>query len=402
MKEADLYIDCIFGTGIDREVSGFYRRIINFLNVVDKPVISIDIPSGLDCNSGKALGAAVKAETTVTFVIPKIGMCIYPGVDYVGKLFIADITTPKILEEKLPYELLTFEGINEIIKTRDSDSHKGSHGHLLVIAGSKGKSGAAILAANGAVRSGAGLVTICSPACVNNIIEANTIEAMSAELMDTNEGSISNNSAKKAVNILNDKKSALAIGPGLTTNKSTKLFFKEILLNLSVPAIIDADGINILSDNLGLLKKIDVPIILTPHPGEMARLCKLPINEVQENRIDISLEFAKKHNCYLVLKGAKSIIADPDGNIFINPTGNPAMASGGMGDVLTGIIGSLLAQGYSPIDSCKLGTFIHGYTADLTVQEFGAPGIIASDVVENIPSSFKNIESQKELYFNII
>ncbi len=233
-------------------------------------------------------------------------------------------------------------------------------------------------------------------------MEIKTTEAMSIPLDETEHGTISSLSYNKVIKILNDKKNALAIGPGITTEPDTTDFFKNLITNCKIPIVADADAINIIADNLSLLKKIKVPIILTPHPGEMARLCRITSKEVQENRIDVTKTFAKKYKCYLVLKGAKSIIATPDGNIYINPTGNPGMATGGMGDVLTGMIGGLLAQGYTPLESCILGTFLHGYTGDLAAKEKGFIGIIATDLINKIPHSLTSLQTQNEIFFELI
>ncbi len=401
ITKADIQIDAIFGTGLDREVGGFYKKLIKNINSRRKPVVSIDIPSGLDSNTGKPLGIAVKAEATITFIRPKIGMCIHPGVDYVGKLYVADITTPKELESKIKCELLTFDKCKNLLKPRRKNTHKGTYGHLLVIAGSKGKSGAAILTTNAAVKSGVGLVTVAIPKGINKAIEKNCIEAMSVSFEETMEGSFGENSLSEIIKVLNDKKSALAIGPGVSTNKETKRLVKQILLKSSKPIVIDADALNIISEDLSILKKIKADAILTPHPGEMAKLMNISNKDVQDNRVKIAKEFAIMHKCYLVLKGARSIIATPDGDIFINPTGNPGMATGGSGDVLTGIIGSFLAQKYPTLDAAILGTFIHGFAGDIASEKSGENGITATDILKNIPKAFKEIPDQKEIYFEI-
>ncbi|MGH7885838.1 MAG: NAD(P)H-hydrate epimerase, partial [Thermodesulfobacteriota bacterium] len=295
IKEADIYVDAIFGTGLDREVDGFYKKIINYLNTRKEPVVSIDIPSGLDSNSGKPLGAAVKAASTITFIKPKIGMCIYPGVAYVGKLFITDITTPKILENDIKSELITFDSCKKLFKARINNTHKGTYGHLFILAGSKGKSGAAILSTNAAVKTGTGLVTVGIPKGINKAIEKNCIEAMSIPLDETDEGTFSDNTLNKILQIMKDKKTALAIGPGITTNGETKILIKKILLESKMQMVLDADALNIISEDINILKKIKPDIILTPHPGEMARLTNLSNNDVQNNRIEIAREFAKKY-----------------------------------------------------------------------------------------------------------
>lgn len=401
IKKADLYIDSIFGTGLDRNVEGFHKKAINFLNSQNKPVISVDIPSGLDSDSGRPLGAAVNADSTVTFIKPKRGMCIHPGVELTGKLFVADLTTPKILEDEIKTELLTFSDCGKLLKKRHQNSHKGTHGHLFILAGSTGKSGAAILSANAALRTGAGLLTLGVPKSINSVIEENCIEAMSIPLEETVEGTLDESSLKRIIQILKGKKSALAIGPGLSTNEKTKNLVLKIISKAELPVVLDADALNILSENENIIKKAKSDVVITPHPGEMARLAKLTNREVQENRIDVAKEFATKNRCTVILKGARSVIASPDGRIFINPTGNPGMATGGMGDALTGMVASFLAQGYSSLNSSILGTFLHGFAGDICANETGETGFTATDLILNIPAALTRIDSMQEPYFSI-
>lgn len=402
ITQADIYIDAIFGTGLDRQIEGFYKKIIKYINSKKKSVISIDIPSGLDSNTGKPLGEAVKAEATITFIKPKIGMCIYPGVNFTGKLYVADITTPKELENEIEYELLTFSKCKNMLKIRSGNTHKGTYGHLLVIAGSRGKSGASILTTNAAVKSGTGLVTAAIPKGINKAVEKNCIEAMSVPFEETKEGTFRDDSLSEILKVLKDKKSALAIGPGISTNAKTKDLVKQILLKSKIPMVIDADALNILSEDVDILKKIKPDVILTPHPGEMARLINTSTNDVQNNRVEIAKEFARKFSCFLILKGARSVIATPDGDVYINPTGNPGMATGGSGDVLTGIVGSFLAQKYSTLNAAILGTFIHGFAGDIASDKLGQYGITATDILDNIQAATKRIPEQKEIFFEIV
>ena len=401
-KKSDLIVDAIFGTGLSKTVKGAPAKIIEKINSLRTPKISVDIPSGLDSDSGRPLGIALKADATVTFILPKKGLVIYPGVEYTGKLFIADITTPKKLEENINSELITFQTCKKMLKGRFGDSHKGTYGHTLIIAGSSGKTGAASLCAHSAVRSGSGLVTIGAPKSVIKSIEEKIVEPMSEELNDSGRGYLSSESINDALKIMKSKTS-IAIGPGISTNKTTEKFLVSLLEKIKVPVVLDADAINIIAGIKSILKKIKPAVILTPHPGEMARLANKSTKEIQENRINHASGFAVKHKCFVVLKGARSVVATPGGEVYINPTGNPGMSTGGMGDVLAGVIAGLLSQKYSPAEACILGTFAHGLSGDIVTSKIGKSGITATDVANSIPTALKEINlNEKEPFFEII
>lgn len=401
-KKSDLIVDAIFGTGLVSEIKGFQRKIIDKINSLKTPKISVDIPSGLDSDSGRPLGAAVKAAATVTFIVPKTGITIYPGVEYTGKLYIADITTPKKLEENIKTELITFHTCKKMLKSRSGNTHKGTFGHTLVIAGSTGKTGAASLCAHSAVRSGSGLVTIGAPSSVIKSIEEKIVEPMSEGMEDSGAGYLNSSSIDDALSIM-EGKTSLAIGPGISTNRATEKFLTELLKKVKVPVVADADAINIIAGNKNILRQLKIPVILTPHPGEMARLTAKDNKEIQDNRIEYASGFARKYRCFIVLKGARSIIATPDGKIYINPTGNPGMSSGGMGDVLAGVIAGLISQKYSPLEACILGTFSHGLSGDIVTEKIGRSGITATDVANSVPRALKEINlKEKEPFFEII
>jgi ADP-dependent NAD(P)H-hydrate dehydratase / NAD(P)H-hydrate epimerase len=400
---ADLIIDALFGTGLDREVEGFYREIIDFINSQPVPRIAVDIPSGLDADTGFPLGASVKADVTVTFVIPKIGLAVYPGIDYAGKVYVADITTPKFLEKDITSELIAYDTVRRILKPRHKDTHKGTYGHLLILAGSPGKTGAATLAALGALRTGTGLVTVGIPKGLNPIMAGKLTESMTEPIPETEGGTLGKESIEVTLKIMSARRTALAVGPGISTTPDTAEFLYEILKNSSIPIVADADGITLIAQNLQILRELKVPIVLTPHPGEMSRLVGKTGEEVQKNRIDVARDFSSMYNVYTVLKGARTVISTPDGRVFINPTGNPGMASGGMGDVLTGIIGGFLAQGYSPADACTLGVFSHGLAGDFVANKKGEAGIIAGDVADILPETLREIlhGKEKEFFYRI-
>jgi hydroxyethylthiazole kinase-like uncharacterized protein yjeF len=402
-KQADLIVDALFGTGLDRELEGFYRKIIDFINSQPVTRLAVDIPSGLDANTGFPLGTAVLADVTVTFVLPKIGISVYPGLDYAGTVYVADISTPGFLESDIPFELLTHASVRDVLKPRRPDTHKGTYGHLFILAGSPGKTGAATLASLGALRVGTGLVTVGIPASLNDIMEVKTTEAMTEPLPETDLRTLGKVSIKRAKEIIDNRKTALAIGPGMSVTKDTREFLFEIIRTTAVPMVIDADALTLIAEDPGILIKAKAPVVLTPHPGEMSRLTGITIGEIESDRIGVSLDFAKRYNVRLVLKGARTVVSTPGGNVYINTSGNAGMASGGMGDVLTGIIGGFLAQRLSPEDAARLGVFVHGLAGDAATRtQRGQAGIIAGDLTNELPHVLKELPSSDEVpYFRI-
>jgi ADP-dependent NAD(P)H-hydrate dehydratase / NAD(P)H-hydrate epimerase len=384
----DLFIDAILGTGLNSKVRGFFKDAIELINSSPKPVFSVDIPSGLNSDTGQALGVAVKADATATFAFAKAGHILYPGNIYTGDLDVIDIGIPQFIAKEQGINLFLIEkkDIAACFGPRKFLSHKGSYGHLLVIAGSRGKTGAASLCANSAMRCGTGLVTLGIAKSLNKSIEPQVIEPMTHPLPEKTRGFLSDNCLDEILRLLKDKQ-ALALGPGLGTKKATADLVHKLIETSTVPLIIDADAINCIAQNIEVLKKKKASIILTPHPGEMARLCNLTPKDIQANRLGISSEFAKTHDIILVLKGAQTIISLPDGRSFICPAGNPGMASGGMGDVLTGIIAGLCAQGFSPENASLAGVFIHGMCADRLARDMGAFGFVATDMIQIIPKT---------------
>ncbi len=385
-SQCDLLVDAIFGTGLDREVKGQYREIIEFINSLECAKISIDMPSGIDANNGNALGMAVNADATVTFVIPKLGLCVYPGVEHAGRLYVADISTPPQLEDSIPYELITRERCRNILRTRKGNSHKGTYGHLLVLAGSTGKSGAAYLCSVGAARAGTGLVTIGIPNTIAGSMEQKTTEVMTDPVEDSGKG-VFGMSSLDDIRRISAGKSVIATGPGISTSGDTADFLYALLEETELPVVADADAITLIARNKSILRKTRHPLILTPHPGEMSRLCDTNSGNIQKNRIGYSLEFAKRYGVFLVLKGARTIVSTPDGKLYINPTGNPGMASGGMGDILTGVIAGFLSQGYSHEESCIISVFLHGLAGDMIAEHYGSFGYLASEVADILPEA---------------
>ncbi len=361
------------------------------INRTGKPVVAVDIPSGIDAATGKVLGCAVKADLTVTFALAKLGHVLLPGEDYAGRLLVVDIGIPvEVAASAEACEFLDVAAIKPLLRKRERSAHKGRFGHCLVVAGSIGKTGAAAMAANSAVRTGAGLVTLAVPASLNAILEVKTTEAMTIPLPDGGEGYLSL-LAKEAIAEAFAGKDAVALGPGISWRSETALLVRGLVEDAGVPLVIDADALNALSDDPSVLHNKSADLILTPHPGEMARLAGIATADVEADRIGTARKFAAQYGVYLVLKGARTVIAAPDGSIAINGSGNPGMASGGMGDVLTGVIVALLGQGYDPFTACKLGVFLHGYAADLVAAEKGEIGMSASDVQERLPFAIKQL-----------
>ena len=387
-------IDALLGTGLKNEVTGVYLKAIQAVNSSGLPVVAVDIPSGIDGSTGHILGDAVKADLTITFAAAKLGHVLYPGAALVGALQVVDIGIPdEVILQADGLEFIDAEAANILLRPRSPIAHKGSFGHALILAGSTGHTGAAVLAGAAAVRSGAGLVTIAVPSSLNPILEIKTTEAMTLPLDDFGHGYLGTEALPKIIAGLVGK-DAIALGPGLSREPETSTLVQRLVSSVSHPMVIDADGLNAISENMSVLEQRESSvIILTPHPGEMSRLTGLSVNEVEADRIGIARRFATLHKVFLVLKGARTVIASPEGKVAINGSGNPGMASGGMGDVLTGLVTSLLCQGYPPFDACCLGVFIHGLSADLVAAEKGGIGITATDVSENLPQAFKKLSN---------
>ena len=385
LNTCGLVVDALLGTGLSAPVDGLLAELIAMINARKIPVVAVDTPSGLDTDRGVPLGTAVRAHLTVTFGYPKIGLLQPEAITYVGRLENVDIGIAQtaLATVKPDLLLLTEESTGALLQPRRADAHKGDFGHLLVLAGARGKSGAALLSGGAALRSGTGLVTLAGPTSLNTIFSSVLVEAMTVPMPECKDGSLAFNA--RALAEATEGKSAIAFGPGIGVSADTIRLTRWLLKNSALPLIIDADGLNCLATDLTMLSEARVPVVLTPHPGEMARLAKMSNAEVQAQRLPLARSFARAHHCYLVLKGSRTVIATPDGQVWLNPTGNPGMASGGMGDVLTGTIGGFLAQGYAPEYACQLGVFLHGYVGDRAADEKGQVGILARDLIERLP-----------------
>lgn len=392
LLSADIILDAVFGTGLKRKIDGELEKLINVLNSLKKTVISVDIPSGVSSDTGEVLGSAVKASATVTFGLPKRGHLLFPGRDYTGKLFIEDIGFPKELtdSEDLKVCLINEKFASTLIPQRALYSHKGTYGHVLVIAGSVGKTGAALMCAKSALRAGSGLVTIAIPAVLKVVFQSNVMEEMLLPL-PCNNHTLSKQAINDIIEFVNQKADAVAFGPGVGINEDTEEIIKALLLKCTCPIVIDADGVTLLSKNPEVLKKAKGETVITPHPGELSRLIKLSVREIEKNRIEIAQKVSEELKTVVVLKGVPTVISDFSGNTFLNTTGNPGMATAGSGDVLTGIIASLIGQGLSPLYASVLGVYLHGLSGDIASREKGFHGLIARDIIESIPGAIKKL-----------
>jgi ADP-dependent NAD(P)H-hydrate dehydratase / NAD(P)H-hydrate epimerase len=386
-KDADILVDALLGTGLSSVVRPPYTFAIEAMNASQAFTLAIDIPSGLDSSTGAILGAAVQADLTVTFGLPKLGLYVGPAIDKVGIIRIIDIGIPQDFVSNLnpQIHLLSQEMVHPLIPLRPPSSHKGTFGHVGIIGGSQGKTGAPAMAGLAALRIGSGLVTVATPQSVSSILESKLLEVMTEPMPESAQHLLGMESYSD-LRAFAANKSALAFGPGMGISPDTTEALCQLLPQLDAPCVLDADALNGLAQHIQIFSAMKRPPILTPHPGEMARL--LPgssSKQVNEDRIGVSRQFAMQHQVVLVLKGARTIIAEPRGQVAICPTGNPGMASAGMGDVLTGIITGLLAQGLSSWDAARAGVFLHGLAGDLAAATIGEPGLIAGDVLTAIP-----------------
>ncbi|NGZ07377.1 MAG: NAD(P)H-hydrate dehydratase [Magnetococcales bacterium] len=379
-----LVVDAIFGTGLTRPVGGLAAEAIRRINAHGKPVLAVDLPSGVCADTGRVLGCAIQARWTVTFAAEKRGHRLYPGAGLRGELMVAPIGIPDdyltipqhTVALNLPHDLP--------IPKCPVEAHKGDCGRLLIVAGSSGMEGAAILVAHGAARVGAGLLLVATPASAQPVVTAGIIEAMTVALP----GGTQADEALEAITTTRFQPDLIAIGPGLRETPWSRDLLTRLIQGRDLPVILDADALNLLAGQGDKIRHWSstrrAPLILTPHPGEMARLMKMPIAEVQLDRLSVAMRMAKEWGVWLVLKGAGTVIAAPDGRAWINATGNPGLAAGGSGDLLTGMIAGLLAQGWPVESAVRGGVWLHGAAADASAAEQGMAGLVASDLLPYI------------------
>ncbi|SMP37980.1 NAD(P)H-hydrate dehydratase [Anoxynatronum buryatiense] len=391
-----LIVDAILGTGLSRQVSGRAYNLIQWINRHPSPVLAVDIPSGIHGDTGKVMAIAVDATKTVSFGLPKVGNVCFPGAEYNGSLSVADIGLPPELLIKAPCvaRRLSVADIIDLLPDRPRNAHKGTFGSLLVIAGSTGYTGAAIMAVRGALLSGTGLINIAVKESLNHIFEQTLWEAITTPLKEGEDGGFSAEGIKR----MHEQKSrsqAVVAGPGWGSGKGWSEVLEGLLSQADCPMVLDADALNLLVGRLHWLKELKSPVIITPHPGEMARLTGMSIEAVNNNRLKTALEAAKQWGVHVVLKGAGTIIASPDGKAVINSTGNEGMAKAGSGDVLAGIVGSLLAQGMQAFQAAAVACWIHGKAGDVAADVIGKRSITAVDIINALPEVYRRLETRE-------
>lgn len=386
----DLVVDGLFGTGFTGTAEGVFSSVIDAINTSGCPVLAIDIPSGVSGSTGATAGPAIKADRTVTFAALKVGLVQHPGAGLAGEVEVADIGIPPKLIEEVPETrifILDEEDAQALIPDRSPDANKGSCGHVLVVGGSSGMAGAPAMCARAAVRSGSGLVTVAVPASLQQVLEIKLTEELTVGLPDE-KGSLDWEAVEKLAG-MSPRYDVMALGPGLGADPWARDVVPGVLRSVGLPIVLDADGLNSLAGRAEVLKERTAPTVLTPHPGEMARLLGTTVEEVQSDRVGCALGAAREWGVIMVLKGAGTVVASPDGEVIVNSTGNPGMATGGMGDVLTGLIASLIGQGAAPFDAASAGVYFHGLAADLVASMDGMIGMTAGDVTRHLPLAMR-------------
>ncbi len=393
LEAADIIVDAIFGVGFHGTVSDSLKNVIDMINLARGTVISIDVPSGVDSDSGEVVEPCVRADYTVTFSTMKPGHVIYPAVDYCGHVHVALIGIDERLIQEQEHHISTidYQKVRTSFPVRGSNTHKGTFGKLLCICGSMGMAGSATFAGKAAAMSGVGMVEMAVPRDIYPIVAANLVDPVYVLLESNSSGTVSANSLPI---ILERMRSATAvmIGCGMGKGEDVSAVVEEVIRSSEVPIIIDADGLNAIKDNPGVLGEAKAPIIMTPHPGEMARLVGKTNDEVQSQRLEVASSFAMTYGVYLVLKGANTVCAAPDGSIMINLTGNPGMSKSGSGDVLAGLLGSLLAQGMDPGTAAAAAVHIHGRAGDKAADNFSQHSMTANDIIMEFSDIFADIE----------
>jgi hydroxyethylthiazole kinase-like uncharacterized protein yjeF len=395
LDRADVVVDALLGTGLTGAARGPVAAAIEAINKVGRaghngaPVIALDLPSGLGSDQGALLGPTVQATRTVTFAGLKRSLLLHPAAAKAGAVEIVDIGVPAAEAQRgVTTWRLEASDVRRHFPPREPGAHKGRFGHLLVVAGSLGKTGAAVLAGRAALRSGVGLCTIVVPASQQPIVAGQAPEYMTEAMPETAARSLSLE-AKDRVLDLARRMDAVALGPGLSLDPETQELARTLILEVERPLVVDADALSALAGHLDLLRHAAGPRALTPHPGEMARMLGIGIDAVQADRLEVTRAFSREHGVALALKGAGTVIAGPDGRIVVNPTGNPGLAKGGSGDVLTGIAGALLARGLEPVAALEVGCYLHGLAGDLAAGERGEVAMIAGDVIETLPGALR-------------
>lgn len=396
-KASDLTIDAVFGTGFNRSLEILYTSVFDIMNENSDFILAIDIPSGIHGDSGEADEHAIHAQRTITFTIPKCGNILNPGSARTGELIVKDIGIPKrIIEEmKIKRNIITETSVMKFFPWRRGFSHKGDYGRVNIIAGSTGLTGAAILTCRSALRSGIGLLKLYIPESLAVLITHSVPEAITIPLQEVRKGVIGITHFDR---IIEDSASSdvVAIGPGCGNTAETSELVRRIIQELEKPVVIDADGLNAISRNTDILLNKKSSVVMTPHSGEMSRLIGISTDEINKRPIEIAREYATKWDVILVLKGARTVVAAPNGDIYVNVTGNSGMATAGSGDVLTGVIAGFIGQGLTPLQAALLGVYVHGRAGDNSAKYKGEYGLLAGDIVEGLIYTMKEMASQKK------
>ncbi|MBN1381280.1 MAG: NAD(P)H-hydrate dehydratase [Deltaproteobacteria bacterium] len=386
VSHCDGIVDAIFGTGLDREVGGMAKETIDLINSTDKAILSLDIPSGISGNTGSVMGTAVRADHTVTFGLPKIGNILYPGYDCCGKLYCCHISFPPSLYNDKAVQV----AINDFIAIppRDNNAYKGSVGEALFIAGAVNYFGAPYFAAMSFLKAGGGYSRLAAPAGMTSFIAQKGREIVFVPQEETRSGSIAFENRDRLLTLA-EKMDMVVIGPGTSLNSETQQLMRELTDSIQRPLIIDGDGLTAIAQDTNIIKSRQASTILTPHLGEMSKLVKMGIAEIEQNKIKILRKTSQNLGAFIILKGAHSLIGTPDGRVFVNLSGNSGMATAGSGDVLTGTIASMFGLGLPVEEAVRKGVYIHGLAGDQAAAAKGKDGITAQDILDSLPAAMK-------------
>ena len=397
-KDYSLIVDAIFGVGLNRPLNSKVLDLVKKLNKLPIPICSLDLPTGLNPDNGQIFPDSILADTTITYDFAKPGLVTDPGAKYSKKIFIVKLPTPNDLTKELNNHYINSSFFENFFKKRSKSSNKGTFGHVLVIGGSKNMSGAVLLSGLAAYKSGSGLVSLCVPKNISNNLKNKIPESIIIEVPNSDDSTTmdENKFLLSLKTNIRKKPACVVIGPGLGDRKGLIKIIEDSFKFFNCPIILDADGLNLISTNLNLLKKCKNDLIITPHPGEMSKISGKSINSIQNNRIDTAVKVSKKLKCISILKGFRTVISNINGETFINGSGNEGMATGGMGDALTGIIASFIGQGYSTLDSSIFGVFLHGKAGDNIAQGSSKRGILASQIIQQLPNTILSIEKNSD------
>ncbi|MDH4188477.1 MAG: NAD(P)H-hydrate dehydratase [Nitrospira sp.] len=384
--DCDAVVDAIFGTGLVRKVSGIYKDVIQLINESQSIVFSVDIPSGINGDTGEVMGVAVEADYTVALGLPKLGNMLYPGYEHCGKLYVSHISFPPALQNSRPIRAAINSPVE--LPERLTDTHKGSYGKALFIAGSSSYFGAPYFSALSFLKAGGGLSYLATPKSISPFIASRGSEIVFVPQKETSSGSIALENKDELLEF-SQTIDMVVLGPGLSLASETQELVRKIAPKIDKPLIIDGDGITAIAEDPGRIRKRQAPTILTPHLGEMSRITKMEISEISKNRIDVLQRTAKELNAIIILKGAHSLIGYPDGTVFINLSGNSGMATAGSGDILTGTIAAMYGLGLPLEDAVRMGVFIHGFSGDVAAVDKGEDGITAQDILDYLPETVK-------------